>query len=270
MDAAHPRGDGLYAVPRPVTDLGSCVFHHAIDLPGYGAVPGGWDLRAGIVDYLGHVAFAGKRALDVGTTSGFLSFAMEAAGAEVVSYDLAQSEPWDVVPFPGLDRGDFEGELRNHLDRIEDAYWLSHAALGSRARLARGSFYAIPLALGPVDVAVFGTTLVRMRDPFSVLQSAARLTRETLVVTEILPRPYRFVRYLRRRVGLPMFLLPRAASRARFEAWWVFAPATIQEFLRILGFGESAVTYHHQLVLGRRQLCYTVVGRRTEPTNPRG
>ncbi len=257
-----------FLAPRVVDDPAACTFNHTIDLPGHGTVPGTWDLRAGLDAYLGGVAVAGKRVLDFGATSGFLGFAMEARGAEVVAYDFSGEACWEMVPYPDFERAVIAPEIRNHLHRFENAYWYAHAALGSRARRAGGSLYDVPEAVGPVDIAVLGNALTRLRDPFRALHGVLRLTRETVVVTEMLPKSLHLLRFLPRRVGLPVFLLPRSDQRIRFDAWWTIAPTTMQELLAILGFGESVVTYHRQSLLGQKRLCYTVVARRTEPTNP--
>lgn len=260
--------DSPFLPPRVVEDRADCTFNHTIDLPGHGTLPGAWDLRPRLDDYLGHVAVAGRRVLDFGATSGFVGFAMEARGAEVVAYDFAGDACWEMVPYPDFERAVIAPEIRNHLHRFENAWWYSHAALNSRARRAGGSLYAVPEAVGPVDIAVLGNALMRLRDPFRALHGVLRLTRETVVVTEMLPKSLEFLRFVPRRIGLPLFLLPRSSQRVRFDAWWTIAPTTMQELLAILGFGESVVTYHRQILLGQKRLCYTVVARRTEPTNP--
>ena len=53
-----------------------------MEIPGHGLVTGQWDLRGGVDDYLGKVAFAGQRVLEIGPASGFLTFEMEKRGAE--------------------------------------------------------------------------------------------------------------------------------------------------------------------------------------------
>src|SRR5690242_1099326 len=95
-------GQDVYAEPRVITELRDCDFYHTVDVPGHGCVRGPWDLRQGIDRYLNYAHFSGKRVLDVGSASGFLSFHMEKQGAEVVSYDLSAVDGrWDVVPFAG-------------------------------------------------------------------------------------------------------------------------------------------------------------------------
>ena len=88
-----------YAEPRRATNADKCQFYHHMDLPGLKEVGIGWDLRKTVDDYLGHFDFRGKRVLDVGAASGFLTFEMEKRGAEVVSFDMASPAQWQFVPF---------------------------------------------------------------------------------------------------------------------------------------------------------------------------
>ena len=143
---------GTYAEPRPVPDLESCYFYHRMDLPGVGPVGGEWDLRATVADYLGGFSFEGKRVLDVGAASGFLSFEMERRGAEVVSFDMAPDGRWDIVPLAGIDLDVFVERKRTSWRSLTNAYWFAHAALGSRARIRYGDIYDIPEGLGTFDV----------------------------------------------------------------------------------------------------------------------
>ena len=45
-----------------------------MDLPVHGEVGGEWDLRKNVDKFLGKASLEGKRVLDVGTASGFLTF----------------------------------------------------------------------------------------------------------------------------------------------------------------------------------------------------
>src|SRR5271165_1314532 len=87
-----------YVKPWPVPDIKDCYFYHRMDIPGLEEVKSSWDLRGCIGPYLGDYDFKGKRVLDVGSASGFLTYSMEKAGAEVVSFDMATGAQWDVVP----------------------------------------------------------------------------------------------------------------------------------------------------------------------------
>jgi hypothetical protein len=64
-------------VNRIITDLSACDFYHCVQLPDGSIVKGQWDLRERVDQYLGNVDFAGKRVIEIGPASGFLSMHME-------------------------------------------------------------------------------------------------------------------------------------------------------------------------------------------------
>jgi SAM-dependent methyltransferase len=132
----------IYTEPLRVDDLTSCYFYHTIDLPGIGKVEGEWDLRPNMQRYLAGVDFSERRVLDVGCASGALSFYMEQQGAKVVSFDLDESEDWDIVPFAKWeDLQSTSVAWRGHIRKINNAYWLAHRLLNSKAQVAQ--FYFI-------------------------------------------------------------------------------------------------------------------------------
>lgn len=255
----------LYAEPRLVTDVRDCGFYHTMEIPSHGLVEGQWDLRPGIDRYLGHVSCAGKRVLDVGTASGFLTFHVERQGAEVVSYDLAPDDPWDAVPFAGTDLASYAAERREAIRKLNNGYWLCHRAVGSRARLVHGTLYALPRAIGAVDIAICGSVLLHLRDPFAALQNVLGLTTETVIVADLMPRRHLLSYWLGRWRRPQMTFLPDMRRRAPKDTWWILRPELVQAFLAVLGFEDTTVTSHWQLFGGRKRLLYTVVGRRTKP-----
>src|SRR5436190_7409780 len=92
--------DFVFAQPRIVADAIECDFYHTMEIPGHGLVRGQWDLRGNVDEYLGNFDFAGKRVLEIGPASGFLTFELERRGAEVVAVDVGDQKPWDFVPYP--------------------------------------------------------------------------------------------------------------------------------------------------------------------------
>jgi hypothetical protein len=257
-------GSTFYAAPRHVDDLTCCYFYHTTDVPGHGVQRGEWDLRPGVDAYLGGVDLRGQRVLEIGTASGFLCFAMEQRGAEVVAFDLPATQPPDLIPFARADLHTWRANTRTHLDKLHNAYWLCHRLLGSRARVVYGSAYAIPDAIGPVDVCTFGCVLLHLRDPFLALEQALRLTRDTVIVTELLASRSWWKRWLRRRLtGPALRFLPDSRRAAPPTSWWQFSPEAIQAMLGVCGFERTTVTIHRQLFQGRPVDLFTVVGRRT-------
>jgi hypothetical protein len=257
--------DSVYTPPRTVTDLADCYFYHTMELPGHGLVEGEWDLRSGVDAYLGGVDCRGRRVLEVGTASGFLCFAMEQRGAEVVAFDLSPEHTPDLVPSPETDPERRTQAHRYHLHKIHNGFWLAHGALHSRARVVHGNVYAVPRQIGLVDVATFGCVLLHLRDPFLALANAVRLTRQTVIVTEPVVIRSRLKRLLLRLVGPAMPFFPRAGRANPETTWWILTPELVRTFLDLLGFGETNVTYHRQNYRGRSVPLFTVVGRRTRP-----
>ena len=240
----------VYANPRVVTDLGECYFYHTMDVPGYGTVEGQWDLREGVRDYLGGVDFIGKRVLEIGTANGFLCFNMESQGADVVAYDLSENESWDILPSPHYDHGQEVGERKKIIRKINNAYWLCHRVYGSKAKMVYGTVYTVPEEIGPVDISTFCSVLLHVRDPFLALLNALRLTRETVIVTDLATdckEPHM------------VFL-----SDADGMTWWGLPPAVIEKFVGAMGFEDTAVKYHYQKRQGQKYLLYTLVGHRTK------
>jgi hypothetical protein len=269
------------APPRVVDDLSACDFYHTMDIPGHGHVAGQWDLRGGLGAYLGGVDFVGARVLELGTADGYISFEVERQGAEVVSYDLSPDFRWDVVPYARAalstartaDPGHWlttEAKFKEGIARLNNAYWLAHRAHGSKARVVYGDVYSVPEAVGDVDVALFGSILLHTRDPFAALASALRLTRTTVVVTELRdrlslpPAVSQVKRVLPRRLRQPaMRFLPDWRTGRDPDGWWRLSPELVVDFVGVLGFEDTTVSYHTQPYKGRPRRMFTVVGRRT-------
>lgn len=249
---------GIYAKPRVIEDIDQCFFYHTIDLPGHGTIEGDWDLRDGINDYLGGVNFSGKKVLDVGTANGMLCFETERQGGKVTAFDLSKDYAWDLVPYAKWKDYEYiSHEHHNTIDRLNNAYWFCHRCFNSNAKVVYGDVYNIPEQIGEVDIVVYGSILLHLRDPFLALQNGTRLTREAVVVTEVLrdqtfqsKEPY-------------MKFLPDPETLEPVDTWWDLRPEFIVRVLNVLGFEDTQVTYHSQLCKGEKVQLYTVVCRRT-------
>jgi SAM-dependent methyltransferase len=259
----------LYAPPRLVTQLEDCSFYHTMDIPGHGTVDGPWDLRAGVRDYLGGVDFRGKRVLELGTASGFLCFHMERQGAQVVAFDVSPRhvELMNVVPFARGEQGHYLGYLRGKVARLNNSWWLAHRAFQSAARVVYGDIYAVPEAIGPVDIATFGCILLHLRDPFQALASALPLVRDTVIITETFSAA-EHPTWNHATPAPSLVFQPNSHSNHPPATWWSFSPQVLCRFLGVLGFEETRVTYHTQLFRGQPAPLFTVVGRRTAPATP--
>jgi SAM-dependent methyltransferase len=291
-------GATIWATPREVRSLDACEFYHTMDVPPHGLVHGQWDLRGDVDAYFGQQDLRGKRVLELGPASGFLTFEMEKRGADVVGLELADGRNWDVVPFGSEDLRSRIEAFAVSLERMKNGFWLAHAANASQARIVYGNIYEIPSQIGPVDIALFGSILLHLRDPFGALAAAAPLVREKIIVTEpewfaapalaeqlaaALPPGPRGLRWARRiaapllqnvikhiaaavQTALPvMYFLPHTrGTEKNFQVWWHFSPQVLEEFLQVLGFPRTTRSSHTQLFLGKPVTMWTIVAERSE------
>lgn len=251
--------------------LADCLFYHWMDIPGYGSVEGAWDLRDSVDAYLGGIDLAGKRVLEIGKASGYLTFHMEGRGARVIAHDLSSQDDWDAVPYarrkaptttadgepdPCRDWQEWLKFRQWGIRVINNGFWLAHTAHASQAKVVTSSVYELPLAIGPVDVTTFGSVLLHLRDPFLALQRALRHTRETVVVTDLAPEsgPAGAAHAL---------FIPDPTICEPFDTWWRLSPELVQRMLAVLGFEDSKVSLAEHRHQGRGVELFTVVARRT-------
>ena len=259
----------VFAEPRLVDNIADCYFYHTMDVPGYGHVQGQWDLRNREAEYLGNISLRGKRVLEIGTASGVLCFHMERQGAEVIAYDLSDKQDWDMVPYSrlgGEGRGRAVKERWEHIEKLNNGFWLAHRANKSQAKVIYGSVYEIPQEIGHVDISVFGSVLIHVRDPFRALERAAGLTRETIVVTDASSRRLEYLSGLLRTIGfrLPlMSFLPNYRTGEYSDTWWKLSPEIVKSFLGVLGFENSRVSHATYSNLWGKTKLFTVVAHRT-------
>ena len=245
--------DEIFAVPLRVEDPAECDFYHTMEVPRHGLVTGQWDLRGGVDDYLGKVAFAGQRVLEIGPASGFLTFEMEKRGAEVVSIEVTAEHGWDFVPYPAKDLEELFGPRAKHMERLKNSYWFSHAAHQSKAKVYYGDVYNLPAALGQFDIAVMGSVLLHCRDPLRIVEQCGRMAR-LLIITDIFHADLE---------GTPVYRLVPAPQNFIWHTWWQFSTQFFTQFLGVMGFTTTSNLTHQQYYLGKANTLFTIVAQRS-------
>ena len=280
----------------PTNDIAleDCDFQHAIDIPGVSSeymkglktdkFPEGepipFDVRKDVNKLLGNVDFKNKTVLNLGQSNGFFSFHAEKEGADVTSIDLDikninYTEPYknrDVVPRVKCNWQEELTVLMQEEERRRNAYWYTHKALNSKAKLIHAHACDLPRDLGIYDISLLYTMLVHIRDPYLALQNMLRHTGEKVIIIEIGSYTRRksfrnIIRNLIRRIMPPsppsMIFLP-CPERTPFK-WWKMSPEIIVNMVNILGFEKTSINYHTQLSGGRKIFSYTIVCERTVP-----
>ena len=85
--------------PSENISLEDCEWYHIMEIPGIGLTEGVFDVREDIDNIFGNLDFKNKKVLNLGPSTGYLSFEAERRGADVTSIDLSiDSEERDWVP----------------------------------------------------------------------------------------------------------------------------------------------------------------------------
>ena len=237
--------DEIFAVPLKVEDPDDCFFYHTMEVPGHGLMTGPADLRGAVDDYLGKVAFAGQRVLEIGPASGFLTFEMEKRGADVVSVEVTAEHGWDFVPYPVKNFEEEFGPRAKQMERLKNSYWFSHAAHQSKAKVYYGDVYNLPAALGQFDIAVMGSVLIHCRDPLRIVEQCGKMAR-LLIITDLFHPDLEGTAVCR--------LAPTPQNFLR-DTWWQFSTQFFTQFLAVMGFTTAEI-----LTYG---IFFTIVAQRS-------
>jgi SAM-dependent methyltransferase len=244
--------DKIFAVPLKVKDVADCYFYHTMELPGYGVINGDWDLRRGADDYLGKIAFAGQRVLEIGPASGFLTFEMEKRGAKVVSVEVTTDHGWDFVPYPASRLQEVFGPRRIVMQQLKNSYWFSHAAQHSKAKVYYGDVYNLPASLGDFDIAVMGSLLLHCRDPLGIVEQCGKKAR-SLIITDMFHPDLE---------GAPICRLAPTPQNFLWHTWWHFSTQFFAQFLAVMGFTTAGSLTHQQYHRGKAHTLFTIVGEK--------
>jgi hypothetical protein len=124
--------------------------------------------------------------------------------------------------------------------------------------MVNGVVYDIPEAIGPVDVAIYGSILLHLRDPFLALENGARLAKEAVIVADLSPWSRFASRFRKTPKFMPSSLKPNGIN----DGWFRLPPLLVMEYLAILGFKNTTLTWNNFLYGSRVRPIYTIVARR--------
>jgi O-methyltransferase len=246
-------------------ELSDCYFYHRVRLKNGSFIDGPWNLIGGEDEYLGGVSVDGRRVLEFGPASGWLTTWLELNGASVVGFDVGWDVGLDLIPFPHLDLVALRPDYDTFINRTQNAWWYLRREYELSAQAVYGSIYDLPTDIGRFDISIYGSILLHLRDPFRALEQGAQRTDGCMVVVE------------------PLVLdLLDGGSIARWNQthgenptnWWQHSPSIIADMLAALGFEDVTTTYHYQPYKFGTEThvdgpCFTVIGRRNRDSQAR-
>ncbi len=273
--------------PSENISLDECEWYHVMEIPGIDGLtgPATFDCREDIGNILGNLDYKGKKVLNLGSITGYLSFEAERRGGDVTSIDLSV-DPLEMTKKQATERDwvpraneDWKKDLLAFMEREvlrRNAFWYAHKALNSKSRMLISHANNLPKELELHDIGIIFSVLVHIRDPFLALQRMCSHVNEKIVITELGGYPTYFFKllpssaYIGIKNVIARFLekndtllnkLPNFINKRLFRnrpvvrflpdmersasKWWSFTPETIIAMLKVLGFGKTRVNYHY-------------------------
>ena len=256
--------------PNKAILLEDCHFYHIQDLPGLSEPTKGlYDLRANVNNYLGNVDFKNKTVLEIGPSSGYLTFHMEKLGGDITAVDLGNNNKRDIVRRA---KHNWQKESKDFMQKEEgktNSFWYAHKAHNSNAKLVHCHINELPYDIGFFDISTVCATLFSIQNPFLALEKVLSHTKEKIIVTELggysrIKSPKNLILNLFKKNKDPIMQFLPEETRAPFK-WWKLSPEIIINMAKILGFEKSKVNYHKQIANGKIVFFFTVVCERTVP-----
>lgn len=247
-----------YAEPRqPLFE--ESYFYHSMNVPGHGEVTGEWDLRPNVAAYLGNTDFNGKRVLEIGPASGYLTNYMESQGADVVALDLPSDYGWDIVPRP-QSKVEWMAERKRHMERLHNSFWYMHNATKSKAKVIYGKAVDLPDEVGMFDVSIMAGILLHSRDPIGIICRCGELAKDCIVITESI-----WGGQAQLNEQQPTMTLIPSLQNTNLDLWFLLSPKLIIQLLQVIGFKNISINTHNQTyVAGGNSVVphYTIIGER--------
>lgn len=232
-----------------------CDFYHTIALPDGRVLEGAWDLRGHEADYLGGIELSGRSVLEYGPASGFLSRAIVEAGAALTVFDLPIGHGPEIMPFGDITVGEAAISGARSAGRLRNSWWYSKRVFGFDARAVYGDIFRQPEDMGSYDISIFGAILVHLSNPFQALREAAALTKDTMIITDLVSLP-------------PIPQLPGLMQIGTSNPpighvhWWNYSASAFEVMLKRLGFTRQTMTLHSPRAMSDKPPMVTIVAHR--------
>lgn len=236
-----------------------CEFLQTLQFADGNVVPGAWDLRGHEDAYLGNFPLWGKRILQYGPGAGWIAAHVAARARDLVVLDFPPGQNPPHVHLVGLMPEAAIQIMAEAMERVRRGFWFAKQELGFDASVVYADFADPPTDIGRVDAAILPFILCQNPNPYGVLQGAAAIADEAVVITELMGSVP---------VGsgesdpAAIAVFAPTPPPAGFHHWWQLTPVAVCRMAVTLGFIEPTVTLHSPPSMHPAPLLFTVVARR--------
>lgn len=183
--------------------------YHRIDFGDGLVLEGQYDITRYLDRYGFPEDLSGKKALDVGTSTGFFALEFARRGGEVTAIDI-----WEHHPLPLLAQG-----------------------FGVDVRYVQQDLYELGPEFGEFDLVFCGSVLLHLWDQFNALRAMRSVCRgRTIVATAVMPPPGRFRKD--RRALAELVAHPGGDGQIEYWATWLLSEAALVKLMEAAGFRE--------------------------------
>ena len=242
-------------------DLTHYFWYHTIDLGNGLVTPGTYDFRNALASYAFPEALNGKRALDVGSATGFFAFELEKRGSDVTSVEVPSMAELDI--FPGETVDDVMRKMENvfpvhtvytpeQMDFLfhkcsrhefyhyflDGPFLLCKRVLKSKVKRTYLTIYELPngFPARAFDVVFLGDVLLHTIDPLKALAAAAKVCGGTLIIAQNMScEP----------ADAPAMHYVGGSKRGEGISWWFPNYSCLEQLLLKLGFKDVHIAGKH-------------------------
>jgi hypothetical protein len=233
-----------------------CLFSHTMEFADGQTLPGAADLRGTEDAHLGDYDITGKRVLEFGGGSGWLTSHMASRAGELVTLDMPVGWEELSAPFAAISNANGLNGVRETQERVRRGWWFVKHRTGHAGKMVYCDLHNPPSDLDRFEVSVLPSTLLQVPMPLLVVQAAARVTDRCIVITEpvvsTLPQDGE---------GLgPVALFAPNIGTGEPNHWWRHSAAALSRMLMVAGFGDVSLSV--RIAERSAMPLLTVTGRR--------
>ena len=70
------------------------------------------------------------------------------------------------------------------MQKLKNSFWFTHSRLNLNAQVYYGNAANLPDTLGKFDVVLLGAILLHNRDPLTIIENCARLSKGVIIIVE--------------------------------------------------------------------------------------